>query len=454
MRTGGERQPYETRVFTLITAFLLIERCDLKRRVDMVDHPDKIFAEAERLNAQGELSQARQLLEQAAANGHLPAAYRLAISESAGIGGPVDTEAAMARLKAIHQDYAPARMFLSVATASGWAGSESWPDAVALHIKYAKAGDPAAMFDLGLLCLMRSPNEFYGAAHALFASALNTGAIYAIPALMRLHAVKGERFLAPSHHLEALAKAQYMPIARIDKLAHAQSQQASAPPGLTDWSVLETALGDAPETWKDVPGAALSAPIHAEIWQSEIHPCICDYLTGFAGPNFAPAQIYDSDTGQPINHPVRRALQAGLKTYRQTLAIHAVERILAHKTELPWKNAERLNVLLYRPGDYYAPHADYFSETAKEDVARLNEAGQRAATALLSLHAAPKGGATHFPHVKATWTGQTGDILRFRNLDSKGAPNPISLHEGQVVEEGWKALASLWVRSLTYRTEA
>ena len=67
----------------------------------MLDTNEKLFAEAESLNQLGKLEQARALLGQAADGGHHASIYRLAISESAGLGGPLDQSRAAERLEKI-----------------------------------------------------------------------------------------------------------------------------------------------------------------------------------------------------------------------------------------------------------------------------------------------------------------------------------------------------------------
>lgn len=410
----------------------------------------ELFNHAEQLNAAGQLTEARGVLLQATNLGHAPAAYRLALAESMGLGGDRDTASALARVSAIDAAYPPARMLRAVATAAGWHGSEDWASAVSLMIGYAQANDPAALFDLGTLCLLRGGEHSEGWAQSLFASALKLGAQFAAPALMRMHAMRGEAFLPSPATLKALEQARFFSIGDIER--HARQQKGAAtPPGLPPaLDALQQRLSPPPSTWGDTNGETVAEAISAKQWSGRIHPCICDFLIGYAGPSLAPAEVQDPTTGQLIQHPVRRALQANLGTFRQTLTIHALEQILARKAGLPWANTENLTVLFYREGDYYAPHADFFSETADEDVAQLKESGQREATSLLSLRPADEGGATYFPHLKTAWNGKIGDVLVFRNLTHYGKPNPVSWHEGQVVTGGWKALASLWVRARAY----
>lgn len=410
----------------------------------------ELFQRAEQLNTDGDLAAARELLAQSAGLGHVPATYRLAISEAAGLGGPRDRAAAEQRFSEIAAEYPPARMAQCVARAAGWSGDEDWGAAITLEIGHAKSGDPAALIDLALLCLLRNAPESEAFSQALFASALSKGATFAAPALMRLHALRGERFVVPDQMLKTLERASYLPIGQIERAAKSQSKPPARPGTMPEWETLETLLSTPPASWIQAPGDSLAPEVSATSWAQAVHPCVCDFLAAYAAPMLIPAEIQDAVTGAPILHPVRKALHARIASYRQTLAVHALERIMTARAGLPWHHGERLTVLFYKQGDHYAPHADYFAENTDEDTYHLEESGQRVATTLVSLHAAERGGATHFPHLDKSWNGTTGDILTFRNLKDDGTPNPLSLHEGQVVETGWKTLASLWIREREY----
>jgi hypothetical protein len=410
----------------------------------------ELFQRAEQLNSDGDLIGARDLLTQSAGLGHVPAIYRLAISEAAGLGGQRDRASAAHRFSLIAKEFPPARMAQCVSLAAGWSKPQDWAGAVALQIEYAKSGDPAALIDVALLCLLRKAAHSEAYAQALFASALSKGAIFAAPALMRLHALRDERFVVPDKMLKALESANYLPIGQIERVAKSKSTPPTRPGQQPDWTDLEALLTTRPDTWFNAAGENLATDISAKVWSGAVHPCVCDFVAAHAAPMLIPAQIQDAVTGAPVLHPVRKALHARIASYRQTLTIHALEQIMTAQADLPWQNGERLTMLFYKPGDRYAPHADYFAEGTEEDTYHIQESGQRVATTLLSLHAAEKGGATHFPHLEKTWNGTTGDILRFRNLREDGSPNPLSLHEGQEVVSGWKTLASLWIRERDY----
>jgi|GEM_PF-6049751 len=410
----------------------------------------ELFQRAEQLNSDGEVAAARDLLAQSSEMGHLPATYTLAVSEAAGLGGPLDKETAERRFSEIAMTYPQARMPQCVARASGWSGDEDWAGAIALLIGYAKSGDPAALIDVALLCLLRKYENCERDAQALLASALAKNEIFAAALLMRLHATWDERFVLPNEMLKALERTQYLPIGQIERIAKSKTKQPTPPGPQPDLANLETILASSPETWISTPGQDLAPEISAQTWSDAVHPCVCDFVAAYSVPMLTQAEVRDPDSGAPTLHPVRKALNARIASYHQTLAIHALERLMTAGAGLPWRNGERLTVLFYKTGDRYGVHADYFSDGLEEDPYHIEQSGERVATTLLSLHAAERGGATNFPHLEKAWSGTTGDILMFRNVQENGSPNPLSVHEGQVVEAGWKTLASLWIRERDY----
>lgn len=406
----------------------------------------QLFQRAEQLNSSGEVTAARELLSSSSALGHLPATYTLAIAEADGIGGAQDLKSAARRFTDIADLYPRARMAHCVACASGWSDNEGWDDAITAQIKFAQGGDAGALIDLALLCLLRRHEMSEQYAQALLAGALSKGEVFAAPLLMRLHAQRGERFILSDATVKHLHRAQYLPISQLQNDTQSLEATPTPPEPLPNWEVLRNFLSVAPETWVLSKGQPLSSVVSAQGWRGIVHACVCDFVAAYAVQFLRQAEIRDPKTGAPIVHPVRKALNARMNSYHQTLTIHALERIMTACADLPWRNAERLTVLFYKTGDSYGPHADYFASGLEEDLEDVERSGERVATTLLSLHPADKGGATQFPHINVSWNGTSGDVLTFRNIKPDGTPNPLSIHQGQVVEAGWKMLASLWIR--------
>ena len=101
------------------------------------------------------------------------------------------------------------------------------------------------------------------------------------------------------------------------------------------------------------------------------------------------------------------------------------------------RQAEPLQVLRYRSGGEYKPHMD----------AIRAEPNQRILTVLVYLSDDYEGGETQFPRTGLSFRGRTGDALLFRNADSDGRPDPLTLHAGLPVTRGTKYLASRWIRA-------
>ncbi len=127
---------------------------------------------------------------------------------------------------------------------------------------------------------------------------------------------------------------------------------------------------------------------------------------------------------------------------QQDLVLHALNLRLAAAAGLPAQNGEMINVLMYRPGEEYRAHFDFFPiETAKTDAS-----GQRTRTLLVYLNADYEGGETHFLTPGMKIKGAVGDAILFHNCDATGAPDKSSLHAGIAVGSGQKWLLSKWWR--------
>ena len=168
----------------------------------------------------------------------------------------------------------------------------------------------------------------------------------------------------------------------------------------------------------------------------------CEYLMGLSARHLRPAEIVDQSSGQPLQSRVRTNHVAVMWPVQQDLVLHALNRRLAAAAGLPPQNGEMINVLMYRPGEEYRPHYDFFPlEAAKADAS-----GQRIRTLLVYLNAGYDGGETHFLTVGMKIKGDVGDAVLFHNCDVTGAPDKSSLHAGLSVTSGQKWLLSKWYR--------
>ena len=109
-----------------------------------------------------------------------------------------------------------------------------------------------------------------------------------------------------------------------------------------------------------------------------------------------------------------------------------------------WKHCESIQVLRYSVDGQYKPHYDAHC-FATGDGGDIVRGGQRIATVLIALNDGYQGGSTNFPNLKRSFKMQPKDALLFHNLDKAGECTRDSLHGGDVVTDGTKWVANVWI---------
>ena len=163
----------------------------------------------------------------------------------------------------------------------------------------------------------------------------------------------------------------------------------------------------------------------------------CRYLAEIALPRLAPSVVFDPNTGQQRQDPVRTASSAGFPFVAEDPVLHAINRRIAAATATRYEQGEPLQVLSYSAGQEYKLHSDALPGGG---------VNQRVATFLVVLSDGYSGGATAFPRLGLELTGQPGDALSFSNTDSVGQPDPAMWHAGLPVGHGHKLMLSKWIR--------
>jgi prolyl 4-hydroxylase len=98
----------------------------------------------------------------------------------------------------------------------------------------------------------------------------------------------------------------------------------------------------------------------------------------------------------------------------------------------------------YEVGQEFKPHTDYFE--AHEMASHGSTMGQRTFTVMVYLNTVEQGGVTSFPKVNSAYRPKEGLAVIWSNLDASGSPNINSLHHGQPVLGGYKAIITKWFR--------
>jgi prolyl 4-hydroxylase len=169
-------------------------------------------------------------------------------------------------------------------------------------------------------------------------------------------------------------------------------------------------------------------------------PAECAHVAKAAVDIFEPSYVVDSVTGRRILHPIRTADEAVIGPTREDLVVQAINKRIAAVSGTDVNQGESLTLLRYRPGQQFRLHSDVLANTRN----------QRVATVLVYLNAGFEGGRTMFPAHQLEIEPRPGDAILFRNVDSKGAPDPTMGHSGEPVVRGTKWLATRWIRTHSF----
>jgi prolyl 4-hydroxylase len=109
------------------------------------------------------------------------------------------------------------------------------------------------------------------------------------------------------------------------------------------------------------------------------------------------------------------------------------------------RHGETLQGQRYAPGQQFKSHHDYFF-TNQAYWEGERKSGQRSWTAMIYLNEPEGGGETNFPSVGMLVKPRTAMLVMWNNMDTIGAPNALTLHEGTPVTAGTKYIVTKWFR--------
>jgi prolyl 4-hydroxylase len=114
---------------------------------------------------------------------------------------------------------------------------------------------------------------------------------------------------------------------------------------------------------------------------------------------------------------------------------------------IPFENAEDLQVVRYLPNQYYNEHHDACCDNNDKCLEFVRKSGQRVLTVLIYLNNEFEDGNTYFKNLNLKVKPPTGDAIAFFPL-AKGTNkcHPLALHAGMPVSSGTKWVANLWFR--------
>jgi hypothetical protein len=407
------------------------------------------FELAVALDRAGQRIVATSWLEAAGAGGHPEALALLAIRDLQGLETRPDPARARERLeRAVSLGGNTARRLLATLSATGVFTDPSWTRALALTLDAAKTHDWQALRQLALLVEMAAPGSPLAEDLLLRAGLLGDG--LSGFAILRRQQLLG-RTLAPERAFAAwragMEKIKHPLATRVASVT-AGKVAAKMPEGHPDFDQIEALL-------KEPPGLALreTVAVSEQPFVRRFEKLLtveeCEYIVGLASRLLVPASVVDGSSEQGKRSGDRTNSVAVFWPMHQDIVLHAIDLRLAKAAGLPLANGEMMNILMYKPGEEYRAHFDFFAP----EIAGAERSGQRIRTLLVWLNDDYAGGETYFINAKMNLRGAAGDAVVFHNCNAvTGAPDRETLHAGLPVTSGQKWLLSKWFRAKPFLT--
>jgi prolyl 4-hydroxylase len=226
------------------------------------------------------------------------------------------------------------------------------------------------------------------------------------------------------------------------ELARGQLRLLSGADG-DDWRALANRIDV--EAWRAARDARV---VESSPWiamsEDLIDASLCAWLIARAAPLQQASLVYDSVTGQAVQHDVRTNTAATFPLLDIDVPMLLMRERIAATVGVPVSNLESFDVFHYAPGQRFASHVDYLSPA--RDRADIAARGQRPYTFLVYLNDDFDAGETHFIDLGRKLRGKTGEALFWRNASDAGEPDLRTTHEGVSPTRGEKWLLSVFIR--------
>ena len=135
-----------------------------------------------------------------------------------------------------------------------------------------------------------------------------------------------------------------------------------------------------------------------------------------------------------------------------TIAQELIEKV-SKMVNMPFENAEDLQVVRYLPNQYYNEHHDACCDNNEKCQEFIKRGGQRILTVLIYLNSEFENGETYFKNLNIKMKTTAGNAIVFYPLQKNNQNNisnkkchPYALHAGLPVKSGVKWIANIWFR--------
>lgn len=138
------------------------------------------------------------------------------------------------------------------------------------------------------------------------------------------------------------------------------------------------------------------------------------------------------------NYSIRKSKQTFLEEDNETLSLkNKVARLVGTEG----RNCEKIQVVMYNPGDHYSIHQD---TCCFESCRGSSDVDRRTKTVIVYLNDNFVGGETCFPNIDVCVKPEIGKALVFETYDAIGRCTRSAAHTGRPVKDGIKYICTFW----------
>jgi prolyl 4-hydroxylase len=164
----------------------------------------------------------------------------------------------------------------------------------------------------------------------------------------------------------------------------------------------------------------------------------CDNLIKSTNYNFIDSTVLNDKNNSDIDKKTRSSSSYYFKKAENPIILK-IENMISKELNVPIENIEPIQMTIYNKNQEYLPHYDYI----------FNIENQRTHTFVVYLNTLSEneGGSTHFVSYNKKIYPEKGKAICFKNTDTAGNLNKMSLHGGEkVLNDNTKYILSIWIR--------
>jgi prolyl 4-hydroxylase len=172
----------------------------------------------------------------------------------------------------------------------------------------------------------------------------------------------------------------------------------------------------------------------------------CNQLIQLGQSRVEESKLYNGTVENSYDETIRKSKNAWISKNENVL-IQKIYKNISEITGAPVETMEDLQIAKYDKSGFYLPHydaCDYLYSNCSVMDKEFNNV-PRMMTAIIYLNDDFKGGATLFPKLFKKIKPVCGKMLLFNDSYRDGSIIRSSLHGGNIVRDGEKWIASVWI---------